>query len=46
VRLAIDDGGLCTGSLVAPGFASAAQPDWASLAALRIPTPRLIKEHS
>jgi hypothetical protein len=46
VRLAIDDGGLRTASLLAPGFAAAAQPDWASLPALRIPAPRLIKEHS
>ena len=46
IRLAINDGALATGSLVVPGFAAAAQPDWASLPPLHLPTPRLIKEHA
>src|SRR4051794_12307047 len=34
VRLSIHDGELLTGSLVRPGFASGAHPDWAALAPL------------
>ncbi len=46
IRLAIHDGALSTASLVAPGFATSAQPDWASLSPLALPTPDLIKEHN
>jgi hypothetical protein len=35
VRLAIHGGTIALGSLAAPGFASSAQPDWATLAPLR-----------
>src|SRR3569832_3002426 len=45
VRLAIHDGDLLTGSLSAPGFASAVHPDWSTIAPLA--RPRIIlKEHS
>ena len=46
IRLAIHDGALSTASLAAPGFASGAEPDWASLSPLATPTPRFIKEHA
>jgi hypothetical protein len=38
IRLSIHDGDLLTGSLVRPGFASGAHPDWAALTALQLPT--------
>ena len=37
VRLAIHDGDLLTGSLTAPGFASAVHPDWSTIAPLARP---------
>jgi L-alanine-DL-glutamate epimerase-like enolase superfamily enzyme len=37
VRLAIHDGDLLTGSLIAPGFASAVHPDWSTIAPLARP---------
>jgi hypothetical protein len=37
IRLSIHDGDLLTGSLTAPGFASAVHPDWAALAPLGPP---------
>jgi L-alanine-DL-glutamate epimerase-like enolase superfamily enzyme len=37
VRLAIHDGVLLTGSLVAPGFASSVHPDWSATAPLEQP---------
>jgi hypothetical protein len=37
IRLSIHDGDLLTGSLVAPGFATSAHPDWSALAALDQP---------
>jgi hypothetical protein len=37
VRLSIHDGDLLTGSLVTPGFATSAHPDWSTLAALDRP---------
>jgi len=40
VRLAIHDGDLLTGSLTAPGFASAAHPDWSTMASLAEPGPK------
>jgi hypothetical protein len=45
IELAISDGMLDTGSLECPGFASAAQPDWANLAPLQDPMP-LSKDQS
>jgi hypothetical protein len=46
IRLSIHDGDLLTGSLTAPGFASAVHPDWASLPPLDQPKAKTIKEHS
>lgn len=46
VRLAIHHGALSTASLIAPGFAASAQPDWASLSSLVLPTPDFTKEHA
>jgi hypothetical protein len=40
VRLAIHDGDLLTGSLVAPGFATSVHPDWSSLPSLEQPKAR------
>jgi len=40
VQLAIHDGDLLTGSLTAPGFASAVHPDWSTIAPLA--QPRII----
>lgn len=45
ICLAIHGGALSTASLAAPGFAAGAQPDWASLSPLSIPTSELTKEH-
>ena len=45
VRLAIHDGDLLTGSLAAPGFASAVHPDWSTIAPLARPRT-ILKEHS
>jgi hypothetical protein len=44
VRLAIRDGDLLTGSLTAPGFASAAHPLWSALSPLQKPTAEIPKE--
>ena len=41
IRLAIHDGDLLTGSLTAPGFATAAHPEWSSLSPLEQRTPSL-----
>jgi L-alanine-DL-glutamate epimerase-like enolase superfamily enzyme len=40
VRLAIHDGDLLTGSLVAPGFATAVHPDWSTMPPLEQPKAR------
>jgi hypothetical protein len=40
VRLAIHDGDLLTGSLIAPGFATSVHPDWSSLTSLEQPKAR------
>jgi hypothetical protein len=45
VRLAIHDGDLLTGSLTAPGFASAVHPDWSTIAPLARPKT-ILREHS
>lgn len=45
VRLAIHDGDLLTGSLTAPGFASAVHPDWSTIAPLARPK-MILREHS
>jgi hypothetical protein len=45
VRLAIHDGALSTSSLGAPGFASGAHPDWASLSTLHTPHKNSLQEH-
>jgi hypothetical protein len=39
VRLAIHDGDLLTGSLTAPGFATAVHPDWSAMSPLAKPAP-------
>ncbi|MGF6311441.1 hypothetical protein ABIB82_005632 [Bradyrhizobium sp. i1.8.4] len=47
VRLAIHDGDLLTGSIVAaPGFASLVHPDWSTMQPLRRPTPRVSQEQA
>jgi hypothetical protein len=45
VRLAIHDGDLLTGSLAAPGFASAVHPDWPTIAPLARPKT-ILKEQT
>ncbi len=45
VRLAIHDGDLLTGSLTAPGFASAVHPDWPTIAPLARPKT-ILKERT
>ena len=40
IRLSIHDGDLLTGSLTAPGFASAVHPDWSKLSPLTQPAAR------
>ena len=44
IRLAIHQGDLLTGSLTAPGFASAAHPVWSALSPLQKPRPKILKE--
>ncbi|MBV9560320.1 MAG: hypothetical protein JOY90_07645 [Bradyrhizobium sp.] len=44
IRLAIHDGDLLTGSLVAPGFAASVHPDWSSLSPLARPPTRIPQE--
>jgi hypothetical protein len=44
VRLAIHDGDLLTGSLIAPGFASGAHPVWSALAPLHEPAAKIPRE--
>lgn len=44
IRLAIHDGDLLTGSLTAPGFATAVHPDWSTLPPLARPTTRILQE--
>jgi hypothetical protein len=46
VRLAIHDGDLLTGSLVAPGFASSVHPDWSILSPLARPPAKILQEQS
>ncbi|MFB9264702.1 hypothetical protein ACFFWD_16255 [Bradyrhizobium erythrophlei] len=46
VRLAIHDGDLVTGSLTAPGFASAVHPDWSTMQPLERPHPRVSQEQA
>ena len=45
IRLSIHDGDLLTGSLTAPGFASAVHPDWSKLSPLTQPAART-REHA
>jgi hypothetical protein len=45
IRLKVHDGDLLTGSLTSAGFASGAHPDWAALAPLAVPTPKILQEH-
>lgn len=46
VRLAIHDGDLLTGSLTAPGFATAVHPDWSAMSPLERPTTKILQEQS
>jgi hypothetical protein len=46
IRLSIHDGGLLTGSLTAPGFATGVHPDWPALAPLQQPKAKILQEHS
>ncbi|KJC45906.1 hypothetical protein UP09_13675 [Bradyrhizobium sp. LTSP885] len=46
VRLAIHDGDLLTGSLIAPGFASSVHPDWPTMQPLQRPTQRVFQEQA
>ena len=44
IRLAIHQGDLLTGSLTAPGFASAAHPVWSALSPLQKTQTKILKE--
>jgi hypothetical protein len=44
VRLSIHDGDLLTGSLTAPGFATAVHPDWSAMSPLEHPKARVLQE--
>jgi hypothetical protein len=46
IRLSIHDGDLLTGSLISPGFASGAHPDWAALKPLQAPITRILQEQT
>ena len=46
VRLAIHDGDLLTGSLTAPGFATAVHPLWSTMSPLQQPTTRRLQENT
>jgi hypothetical protein len=46
IRLSVHDGDLLTESLTAPGFASGAQPDWATLAPLEPPKAKILQEQT
>jgi hypothetical protein len=46
IRLAIHDGDLLTGSLTAPGFATAVHPGWSAMSPLERPTTRILQEQS
>ena len=46
VRLAVDDGDLLTGSLTAPGFATAAHPIWSTMQSFRQPKARILQEQT
>ena len=46
IRLAIHDGDLLTGSLIAPGFATSAHPDWSTLTPLKRPAPNVLQEQT
>jgi hypothetical protein len=46
IRLAIHDGDLLTGSLTAPGFATAVHPDWSAMSPLERPTTKTLQEQS
>ncbi|WP_426435166.1 hypothetical protein [Bradyrhizobium genosp. P] len=46
VRLAIHDGDLVTGSLIAPGFASSVHPDWSTMQPLKRPPPFVLQEQA
>jgi hypothetical protein len=46
IRLSIRDGDLLTGSLMAPGFASGAHPDWAALSPLEQPKAKTLQEQT
>jgi hypothetical protein len=46
IRLSIHDGDLLTGSLIAPGFAASAHPDWSALSPLELPKAKNLQEHS
>ena len=46
IRLSIHEGDLLTGSLVKPGFASGAHPDWSALSPLHQPRTRTLQEQA
>ena len=46
IRLSVHDGGLLTGSLTAPGFASGVHPEWSTLPPLQQPKTKILQEHS
>jgi hypothetical protein len=46
IRLSIQNGDLLTGSLVTPGFATAAQPLWSALSPLNQPKAKTVKEQA
>jgi hypothetical protein len=46
IRLAIHDGDLLTGSLIAPGFASGAHPLWSAMSPLEQPKAEILREQA
>jgi hypothetical protein len=46
IRLSIHDGDLLTGSLVVPGFATGAHPDWSTLPPLEQPKTKNVREQA
>jgi L-alanine-DL-glutamate epimerase-like enolase superfamily enzyme len=46
IRLSIHDGGLLTGSLATPGFATGVHPNWSALSPLEQPKAKILKEQA
>jgi hypothetical protein len=46
IRLSIHDGGLLTGSLATPGFATGVHPNWSALSPIEQPKAKILKEQA